>query len=541
MERTTDILVIGGGAAGLLAAAASAESGFDVVLAESTDLLGGSTASDAGQLWLPGAHAKPGAAPDAEVRRYLDAVLPAPTASSSADRRDAFVRESPAVGAWLATHGINLTAARNRPDYHPSADGAASRGGRVFLPQPVGVRTLGAWAARLRPTEYTVEYSPRSLAGLVSAVTTLGSSLSLPGRRRVSAGAALAAGLLHAAADAGVELMINTALGDLLIDPDGDVVGARLHRGSETLTITARRGVVLACGGFEGNQWLREQHLPRPTEASWTTGVADNDGRGLLAGVKAGGTLENMDDAWWTLVSLFDGNAYRMTSERSVPHGIIVDRAGDRFLDEASPLPETARRPYEHHRGSWAIPSFLVVDNAHRQRYRMGPLLPGSAVPDDAPLVSASSLAELARELDMDQAGLIGTVAAFNGAAAKGRDPDFRRGASATDRAMGDPTRRNPNLGRLGRPPFWAAPLYPGDAGTKGGLVVDAASRVLRSDGTPVAGLFATAGTAASLFPRTAPGPGAGLSSALVDAWSAVRQMRSGAGRDTGGAGTQND
>ena len=151
----------------------------------------------------------------------------------------------------------------------------------------------------------------------------------------------------------------------------------------------------------------------------------------------------------------------------------------------------------------------------------------GSApAPDSEAIVRAQSLAELASELRIDQAGLLGTVVRFNGLAAKGRDGDFGRGDTPADRANGDPlNRKNPCLGTLERSPYWAVPVYPGDAGTKGGVLVDADAHVLGADSAPIPGLFAVAGTAASLFKDTAPGAGAALASALVDAHRAADRL----------------
>ena len=111
----------------------------------------------------------------------------------------------------------------------------------------------------------------------------------------------------------------------------------------------------------------------------------------------------------------------------------------------------------------------------------------------------------MASKLGIDRAGLLGSVVRFNQLAAKGTDADFGRGESPHDRAHGDPTRRrNPCLGPLEKSPFWAVDLYPGDTGTKGGLVVDDAARVLNLEGEPIPGLWAVSGTAASAFKSTA-------------------------------------
>ena len=94
--------------------------------------------------------------------------------------------------------------------------------------------------------------------------------------------------------------------------------------------------------------------------------------------------------------------------------------------------------------------------------------------------------------MGIDPAALAKTVVRFNEFAQAGRDEDFHRGDSAYDRYYGDPRRRpNPCLAPLDTPPFYAIKIVPGDLGTKGGLRTDERARVLRADGTAIAGLYA--------------------------------------------------
>ncbi|MEK0101116.1 FAD-binding protein, partial [Streptomyces sp. A475] len=117
------------------------------------------------------------------------------------------------------------------------------------------------------------------------------------------------------------------------------------------------------------------------------------------------------------------------------------------------------------------------------------------------------------------------TIRRFNGFAATGTDEDFARGDSVYDRYYGDPTLRNPNLTPLDKGPFYAVPVHPGDIGTKGGLVTDADARVLREDGTPVAGLYASGNCSAAVMGETYPGPGATIGPAMAFSWAAVNDI----------------
>ncbi len=525
---TTDVVVVGAGVAGLAAAAACREAGREVVLVESTDRVGGSTAADTGQFWLPATGVGKSADDSPEqALEYLDALLGPVSPSSSAERREAFVQTSADVARWLATAGVTLAPVRGSIDFHPELH-SSSRGGRALASTPFDRRTLGPLSELLRETDYQLEIAPRSARGVVVAAQTMALRLVNPTKDLVTGGAALAGHLLRRITQLGVTLWMSSEMVDLL-DESGMIAGVVVKRQGQDIELRANDGVILACGGFEANPEMRREHLPLPTDVEWSSGLPSNTGAGIRSAQRVGAGTAEMDEAWWTIVARFNGRTYRMTSERSAPHGIIVDRAGDRYFDEAGPSPVVGREPYARSRRVRAIPSYLIVDNRHRQRYRMGPWLPGSSpAADNDALLRARTLPDLAEALKIDEAGLLGTVVRFNGFAAKGTDADFDRGKSIADRVHGDPLyRKNPCLGTLEKSPYWAVPVYPGDSGTKGGVLVDVDSRVCTSDGAPIPRLYATAGTAATLFQDTAPGVGAALASSLVDAYRAAMHLTS--------------
>lgn len=523
---TTDVVVVGAGAAGLLAAVAARRAGRETILVESTSALGGSTATDTGHVWLPGhpwALRGAKADPSDAVQRYLAAILGSPTPASSAERRQAFVRTAPLVGRWLDDQGIRMAVTKSRVDFHQSAPGSRPSG-RVVVSLPYDRRQLGSWGSRLRTSAYGLEIAPRSPRGAVTAAQAVAQRILNPTKDLVQGGTGLVAQLASAATRNGVTIWLDTPMTDVLSE-GSRATGVRILREGTEVELRANEAVILAAGGFEANQELRQEYLPLPTDRAWSTGYAGNTGDALRALQRLGAPVAEMDEAWWTLVSVFGDTAYRMTAERSRPFSLIVDQAGDRFINEAGPMPQIGRHLYDRNRGVRAIPSWLVMDSRHRQRYPLGPWLPGSYPRrDDESVVRAASLNELAARLGIDVAGLLGTVVRFNGFAKKGRDGDFYRGDSLQDRTNGDPSqRKNPCLGTLEQGPYWAVRLYPGDAGTKGGVLIDAWSRVLGPDDRPLLdGLYAVTGTAASLFRSTAPANGAALGSALVEAYRAV-------------------
>jgi 3-oxosteroid 1-dehydrogenase len=511
MVAEFDLVVVGAGTAGLLAAVAAHRLGERVLVVDGDHLAGGSTAVSDGRVWLPANDlmAKLGVTDStADAATYLEALLGPTTAASTAERRAAYVRTAGKLARWLVQSNISLSAVKGVPDHHSDLPGGKPQG-RVLQAQPMDRRILGDWAASLRPE--------------TGAETSRLGRL-LPGRRNTETpGEALAGQLLHRATANGVELWLDSAVVGLL--GEGAVTGVVVRRDGTDVPVSAGR-VLLASGGFERNQGLREEYLPLPTEAAWSVSGAANTGDLLTQAVAQGAATAALDEAWWAPVMLADGEAYSLDGARGKPHSFIVDSAGDRFFNEAAPANTAGRALYDRSRGVRAVPSYLVMDKLHRQHVPLGPWsannTPKAAI-ESGDIVRAGSLNDLATALGVDRAGLLGSAVRFNGFAGKGKDTDFKRGESAWDTAAGETgKRRNPSLGKVEKPPFWAVKVYPGDTGTKGGLLIDATSRVLTADGTPLPGLYACGGAAASIFKGATPAPGAALGAALVEAFLAA-------------------
>lgn len=511
MEQEFDLVVVGAGAAGLLAAVAARRLGERVLVVDSDHLAGGTTTGSDGRMWLPANHlmGKLGV-PDsaADAAEYLEALLGPTTPASSPERRAAYVRTAGKLGRWLTQSNISLSAVKGLPDHHSDLPGGKPQG-RVVVAQPMDRRVLGDWSASLRPDNDSDR----------NRITRM-----LPGRRSTrTAGEALAGQLLHRATANGVELWLDSPVLELL--GVGAVTGVVVRRDGADVPVTAGR-VLLASGGFERNQDLREEYLPLPTEADWSVSGAANTGELLNLAVAHGAATDCLDEAWWMPVMLADGRAWSLDEARGKPHSLIVDSAGDRFFNEAAAANTAGRALYDRSRGVRAVPSYLILANRHRQNVPLGPWAanntPRTAI-DAGDIVRAGTLNDLAQALGVDRAGLLGTVVRFNGFASKGRDTDFNRGDSAWEKAAGERgKRRNPSLGKLDKPPFWAVKVYPGDSGTKGGLLVDATSRVLREDGAVIGGLYACGGAAASVFKGATPAAGAALGAALIEAFLAA-------------------
>ena len=541
-----DVVVAGSGAAGMTAALAAAHHGLRAVVLEKTDRFGGSTARSGGGIWAPGNEVlrRAGVRDTPEqAAAYLAHVAGAGVPEAS---RRALLERGPEMLTFvLARTPVEFAWVPGYADYYPEAPGGLAPG-RSVEPVPLDARVLGEEIARLNPPylpapEYVTitqaDYRwlslgtrhPRALltAARVSARAASGRLLR---RRTLSMGQALAAGLRAGLASAGVPVWLGTALTGLEVS-GGRVTGVRATRDGRPVLIRAGLGVLIATGGFERNEQMRQRYQRAPIGTSWTTGSAGNTGDGILAGEAAGAALDLMDDAWWGPSIPLSGGPYFCLAERSLPGCILVNGSGQRFVNESAPYVDAVHAMYDGHtEQNPHIPAYLVFDQRYRNNYVFAGLPPRKSLPRRwfraGSVFRGASLAELANEIGVDGSGLAKTVARFNEFAACGVDEDFGRGSSAYDRYYSDPRRRpNPNLAPLDRPPFYAAKIVPGDLGTKGGLRTDERARVLRADGTAIAGLYAAGNASASVMGRSYAGAGATIGPAMTFGYLAALDM----------------
>ncbi|MFP6639744.1 MAG: FAD-binding protein, partial [Myxococcota bacterium] len=354
--------------------------------------------------------------------------------------------------------------------------------------------------------------------------------------RRLTMGAAGIARLMLSVKKADIPIWCSTRLIELISD-SGRVVGARVEREGEILTLRAGKGVLLASGGFERNSAMRDKYLPPPTDAAWTAGTVGNHGEGIEAARRIGAALKFMDKAWWCTTLTVPGESAPRLSifEKSMPGNFTVNRAGRRIANESQNYQMFMRALHEKHAsGEDCSPLYMIFDADHRRKYPVGPLMPGKFLPDA--LVSkswfssgfvrrANTLEELAGQLGIDVDALRATADRASEFARAGKDLDFGRGDSLYDQLYGDPeVSPNPCLAPLEKPPFYAMQIDPGDFGTCGGLVIDSRARVQNEQGEPIEGLYATGNCTAGLL-TTYPGPGATLGPAMTFGYIAGREL----------------
>lgn len=547
-----DVLVAGSGAGGMAAAVTARRHGLDVLVAEKEPWFGGTTALSGGWLWVPGNRhgaalgAQAGATePPGAARAYLEDQC-GPWFDGA--RVDAFLAAGPRMVDFLEREtAVRFECPVMFPDYHPDAPGGAA-GGRSIVAAPFDGRALGRSLAKLRPPlpELTLFGmmlgSGKEIVHFFNATRSLESAWVVAKRLashardlalyrrgiRLTNGNALAGRLLKSAEEVGVRLLLSAPVRELLRS-DGAVRGARLDTAEGPARVHARRGVVLACGGFPQDVERRRRLFPHaPTGAEhWSPAPPGNTGDGLRLAEAAGAAIEQdlPHAAAWVPVSRVarrDGTTglFPHFIDRAKPGVIAVTRKGRRFVNEANSYHDFVQGLVAAV-GRDEPTAFLLADHRAIRRYGLGfakafPLPLGPYLRTGY-LLRGDTLAALSARAGIDAAALEVTLATYNRHAREGRDPEFHKGSTAYNRFLGDATvAPNPCLAPLEVAPFYAVQVVIGDLGTYAGIRTDGRARVLGARGEPIAGLYAAGNDMASIMGGNYPAGGITLGPAMT-------------------------
>ena len=552
-DEEVDWLVFGSGAAGLCAALVGRLEGLDVLLCEKTPLIGGTTATSGGTIWVPGSHqSQLTPTPDDldSARRYLEGELGNDGAS---ELREALLSSGPAMLDYLESKTeVRFKANSPYPDYHAERPGGA-QGGRALSPLPFYGRLLGADFAMLRPPrdEFMVLGGMmvgrdeirhlirpwRSLQSLRIAARIVGryarDRLSYRRGTRLLLGNALVGRLLYSYRNLGGRVALNTALQELCVE-GGRVLGATVQADSGVRRIRARRGVVLATGGPSSSASWRERLLPG-RDLPWSLAFDGNTGDGLDAGLAIGAVLDTRHDSpfFWMPASRLDRSGlppvvYPHIRDRPKPGLIAVRDDGKRFVNEGNSYHDFVSALFAASPDSRTPHAWLICDRAFVRDFGLGVIHP---VWQHLPsferagyLVSAATLESLAGKTGIDAQALRSTVMQYSDDASAGRDRAFGKGELALNRYNGDPdTTPNRCLRPIEAAPFYAVRVIPAPIGSSVGLLSDADARVLDDSRVPIEGLYACGNDMSSVMGGHYPGPGITLGPAMVFAYRAAR------------------
>lgn len=536
-DESADFVVVGSGGGSMCAGLVLRDLGKSVVVLEKTDKVGGSTAMSGGVLWVP-AHplqAREGVDDSYEQGlAYLNATVGDAGPATSPERKDAFLRVGPQMVSYLEGKGLKFRRCEGWSDYYDERPGGCSRS-RSLAMELFDARELGDWNAKLRrgPFDIPVRWPEsrlamlmkRSPAGFLGAMR-LGlrmASMKITGKQLVGMGAAIQGRMLQAALREQVDIRLNAPVTEL-VEENGRVVGVVTTLEGRTHRIEARDGVLINAGGFSRNADMRRTYGPQPSSVEWTNANPGDTGEAIEFAMAHGAAVDLMDQAVW-LVTSVTPKGFRAfhVLDLAKPHLIMVDQEGERFTNESASYMENGQRMYA--RG--AVPAWVIMESRHRDYYPWAGAM-GGKTPEEwfstGYMKRADSVEGLAPQIGVDPRKLRQTVDRFNEFARTGKDLDFKRGDRAYDRVFGDPTvKPNPCLGALEKGPFYAVAVYPGDVGTFGGLLTDEHARVLREDGSPIEGLYATGNSTASVMGRCYPGAGASIAASFVFGYIAAR------------------
>ncbi len=539
-RQTFDFIIVGSGAASVPAAMVMKHHGKSALIIEKQAVIGGTSAFSGGVIWIPNndhVNAVGGNDSPEKARTYLDTVVGDAGPSSSPARRDAFIRNGSEMVRFLESKGMQFLHAF-WPDYYDTAPGGLATGRSLAVPL-FNVKELGEWASKLARHPITssmpvlsseavfLNLFKRSWRGkrVMSKVVLQLIKDRLLGRTTRGAGNALQGRLFQIALRAQIPIWPNTPVRTPILE-NGRVTGVEIERAGQMIAVGARLGVLINAGGFSHNPRMRECYLPKPTSVTWTAANPGDTGEMIESAVKLGAAVDLMNESVWEASSfLADGSLFCFHSPNDVgkPHCIVVDQKGSRFANENCNYMEFGQHMY----AAGAVPAYAIFDSRHRRNYTWGLMPPGitdKKFIDSGYMIRAPSLAELAQRCGIGAATLSRTVDRFNGFARTGIDEDFHRGEGAYGHYYGDPkVAPNPSLGTIERAPFYGVMLQPGDLGTTGGLLTDEFARVLRADGSVIAGLYATGNSAASIFGRRYPGAGATIGPSMTFGYVAAK------------------
>lgn len=545
-----DLLVVGSGAGGLATAVTARWLGLDVIVAEKAPLLGGTTAWSGGWMWIPRnplAIAAGIIESADEPRRYLRHEL---ANHYDAARVDMYLDAGPRmVDFFTSKTALQFIAGNTIPDFHGNSPGAAL-GGRSVCAAPFDGRELGARLQDLRPPLAETAPFGMAIASGADLKHFLAATYDVPSFRHVAGriarhgvdlvrhgrgmhlvnGNALVARLLKSADDLGVRIWTSAAVQQLARGSAGAVIGATIERDGVMIKVAARRGVVLAAGGFPHDRVRKAQlfaHDPSGTE-HWSAAPPSNSGDGLRLGEAVGGDVRRdlTEPGAWAPVSLVprsDGTVghFPHLIERGKPGLIAVRRDGRRFANEADPYHDVMKALFAATPVGEAPAAWLICDHAFIRRYGLGavrprpfPLTPWLR---NRYVLRGADPADLARQCGIAEGAFAETIAAFNRDASNGQDTAFGRGGTPYNRIQGEATHGpNPCVRALDHPPYYGVKIVPGSLGTFAGLRTDVHARVLDRDAQPISGLYAVGNDMASMMGGNYPSGGITLGPAMT-------------------------
>ena len=534
-ELETDVLVVGSGAGGLSAAISAHDNGAAVTVIEKSDMFGGTTAISGGGMWVPNNHhnVEKGVSDSREKALGYAKLL---TKGAAADELiETYVDTAPEMLKYMEDKVGLRVEISTMPDYHPELPGGHDgENSRTVIPDLFNTNELGEHRELLRQNPSNpIPMRNSEMVKWNGMAKPQNLDFELIEKRVVEGlvafGTSLAGYLLKGCLDRGVELVLNARALELVMD-QGKVIGLKARKEGKDIYIRAKKGVILASGGFEWSEELKKAFLPGPITHMNT--VPHNEGDGLKMAIAAGADIANMPECWGWVSAKIPDEEYAgkpmnrgILVERTLPHSIMVNKKGNRFVNEAASYNTMFKNLWffdENTMEPLNLPCWMIVDQQFKDNYALVAQMPGEEAPEW--IDRAETLNDLAEKVGIDPKGLSETVGRWNQYVSEGKDPDFHRGDSVYDYHWGDPENKpNATMGTIEKSLFYAVPIYTGTLGTNGGPKTNVNAQVMSISGGVIEGLYAAGNVMASVCGPAYWGGGATIGPAVTFGYIAGR------------------
>ena len=521
-HEEVDVIVLGTGGAAFTSAILAADQNASVLMLEKTHQIGGTTAFSGGIPWIPmNRYMKEAGIEDSReeaiafIKRLTQGREPNPKfielyVDTAYKMIDYLYEKTP----------VHFTTPDGYTEYYAHISEALHVGTRSLDPIPFDLNSIGEWGPLVRQNPV---FPPLTLAegGAVGGIDFAKVAERME-NNIVTMGRALIGSLMKGALDRGIDVRVNTPGKELVLDDEGKVIGVVAEKDGEKVFIGARKGVILASGGFEWNKELIKTFLKG--QVTHPMSPPGNEGDGLIMAMEVGAALGNMTEAWYypTMQDpTFEYEDHIMNQTgggRFGPNSIIVNKHGKRFAHEGTTYNDLPRTFFEYDPVALEYPNeapvWMIFDQQLKDKTMIITMMPG----EDAPewVDQANTLAELAEKIGIPVENLEATVARWNEHCENGVDPDFHRGTTHFENLTGGGGSIEANLGKIEKGPFYAIPVYLGALGTNGGPRINENGQVISLRGEVIDGLYAAGNAAMNILGPVYPSAGGTIGPAMT-------------------------
>ncbi|EHA13643.1 FAD-dependent oxidoreductase [Halomonas sp. HAL1] len=545
-EKNYDIVVAGAGPAGMAAAIVAAKDGLKVLVVEKTDQVGGTAATSAGSLWIPGntQSIKEGYSDKIEdASNYLKSLI---SSEENSSKRNLYLKMAPTVIDFFNDNtDVKFIPCGKHPDYRSDIPGHAVSG-RAIIPEVFNGRLLGSNFSRLRPPipEFMIlggmMFGKSDIPHLINRYKSLKSfwhtsrlvgryfvdRMKYPRGTRVVMGNALVGRMYYSLIKLGVDVWFNSKIES--VDSRNEIISKIIvSRGNKSEIININYALILATGGFSHNEAYRKKYMYSPTP-KFSLGCEENKGDGLTIADGIGAEIEYTTQGgggFWAPVSVTyhkkgkKGLFPHLSLDRAKPGLIAVNKKGVRFVNEGCSYHDFVEAMYLD--ADKNMPCYLVCDDNFINKYGLGYIPPGvkdiNKYVESGYIKSAKSIKELAVTINVPEKSLINEINKNNEFAKSGKDLDYGKGNTELNKFNGDANHKpNPCIGSIDSPPYIAIEIWPAEIGCSAGIKTDRWGQVIGKNGKKISGLYTCGNDAASIFNGEYPGPGTTLGPALV-------------------------